>query len=353
MYGQTNGRMIHYDLLRILAAFSVVVLHTCAQMWYAFPVQSRTWLVCNGWDALFRFGVPVFVMISGAIFLDSKKSMDIGRLYRHNILRLAVIYVLWSFLYGMWDCSRYDLSQVNRWKVYINEWVGGRYHLWFLPMMIGIYMLLPILKSWVEHAERRQIEYFLLLFVILQIGRESLRVPVLRIPVAISLINTTRVELVCSYVGYFVLGYYLSHFPFTAKRQSLIYAAGLLGSVGNVVCANALAVHVGEPRGDAYDSFTLGTFCAAVALFVLFEERVSRWKPSPGLERLLVETSTDTLGVYLMHVGVLEGIWRIKPEWFTVMPLIGIPLLAMGVFVGCTLVAGVLRRIPIIGRYVC
>ena len=62
-------RLIHYDLLRIFAAFSVVMLHSAAQFWYSLDIYSTEWLIANSYDALFRFGVPIFVMISGALFL--------------------------------------------------------------------------------------------------------------------------------------------------------------------------------------------------------------------------------------------------------------------------------------------
>ena len=92
-YG-TQNRNIQYDLLRILAAFSVVMLHSAAQYWYDLPIDGRAWKTVNAYDACFRFGVPIFVMISGAIFLDPKRELDVKRLYRHNMLRLAVIYLL-------------------------------------------------------------------------------------------------------------------------------------------------------------------------------------------------------------------------------------------------------------------
>ena len=87
----TQNRNIQYDLLRILAAFSVVMLHSAAQHWYDLPIDSLDWKVVNAYDACFRFGVPIFVMISGAIFLDPLRELDMRRLYRHNILRLVVI----------------------------------------------------------------------------------------------------------------------------------------------------------------------------------------------------------------------------------------------------------------------
>ena len=51
MKGKTNdNRMVHYDLLRILAAFSVVILHISAQFWYDFDVTDFRWLTANSYE---------------------------------------------------------------------------------------------------------------------------------------------------------------------------------------------------------------------------------------------------------------------------------------------------------------
>ena len=151
-----DKRMIHYDLLRIVAAFSVVMLHSAGQKWYVLPVTDREWQIANAWDALFRFGVPIFVMISGAIFLN--KDIGIKRLYFHNIFRLLAIYWIWSGLYGIYDCRKRGLGAAE-WKEVVKELLGGRYHLWFLPMIVAIYMLVPILRSWVKSAEKSNLQY--------------------------------------------------------------------------------------------------------------------------------------------------------------------------------------------------
>ena len=78
-----NGRMLHYDLLRILACFSVVMLHSAAQFWYTIPVTEPEWVIANSYDAVSRFGVPIFVMISGVLFLNNDREINLKRLYTH------------------------------------------------------------------------------------------------------------------------------------------------------------------------------------------------------------------------------------------------------------------------------
>lgn len=81
------NKIIAFDRLRILAAFAVVVLHAVAPLFLdSYP--SSDWNVANVYESLVRWSVPVFFMISGALFLNKRKELNIGRLYKKNIFRV-------------------------------------------------------------------------------------------------------------------------------------------------------------------------------------------------------------------------------------------------------------------------
>ena len=63
-----NEREYNMDILRILACFMVVVLHTSAQNWDAVPFISFEWKAFNFYNAMVRSAVPIFFMISGKLF---------------------------------------------------------------------------------------------------------------------------------------------------------------------------------------------------------------------------------------------------------------------------------------------
>lgn len=349
--GSAGKRLVHYDLLRILAAFSVVMLHSSAQFWYSLDINSREWIIANSYDALFRFGVPVFVMLSGAMFLSKERELNIKRLYTHNILRVAAAYVFWSALYGLRDSMYFDFTQAG-WKDVIKEMVMGRYHLWFLPMIAGIYAIVPILRVWVQNAEKRNLEYFLMLFFVLQIISRTIRAVFSSVYLNYVL-DTLQIDLVCGYVGYFVLGYYVACVGIPPKYHKFIYGSVLPAAVLNVVLGNVLSIRAGTPQGEFYDSFGLFTFCIVLACFLFFTEVVSRVRFSGKSEKLITEVSRGTMGVYVMHVGLME---ILKPYGIHSMMLpniVGIPIYALLCFAFCLAVASLLRRVPFVGKYIC
>lgn len=346
-----NGREIYFDILRIIAAFSVVMLHSAAQFWYTLDIYGREWIIANSYDAVFRFGVPVFVMISGALFLNPEYSVNLKRLYTHNILRYAVIYVLWCCIYGLWDARTFLFEEVG-WKPYVREMLGGRYHLWFLPMIIGIYLLLPILKSWVNGADKKNLQYFLMLFLLFQIGSETLRALTATDELHL-ILDKIQIEMVCSYVGYFVWGYYLARIGISPKIKKMIYVAVIPAITGNILLGNYLAHSAGMAVGAIYDSFGIFTFVIATALFLFFRERLSQ-KPVEGRKlRILEEMSKDTLGIYLLHIGVMEVLEELGIHSMMIPNVMGIPTFALVCFMLCMLLTAVLRRIPYVGKYLC
>lgn len=348
---KADNRQLHIDLLRIFACFSVLMLHSASQFWYSLPVESGRWMVCNIYDAAFRFGVPIFVMISGRFFLARPGDVDIKKLYDRHVLRIFAAYVIWSAVYGLWDCRLWFAAEGVTLKDYAAEMLFGRYHLWYLPMLLGIYVLLPVLKSWTDHCSRQNLEYFLGLFVILQIGISSMQM--CKLPaVAWQVLNQFDVTLVCSYVGYFVLGYYLYRYPVSVKTRHILYllgAVGLFGAVGGSIWDSQ---RQGVPSAAAFDSFSIFTFLVTVAIYVFFADGLAQcsFTRSAGLVR---EVSADTFGIYLMHILLLEILESAGVTTMSIDNILGIPLMAAGCFVLCGIVAAVLRRIPFIGKYIC
>jgi len=344
-------RLVHLDLLRILACFSVVMLHSCAQFWYDLPVQDPNWLAANSYNSVSRFGVPIFVMLSGALFLSPQKEISLKKLYLHNILRLALLYVIWHILYGLFDCRAYDWSQLTPGDVLL-EIYAGRYHLWYLPMLIGFYMLLPMLRSWISHASQKNLQYFLLLFFLFQVGKDTSLA--LRQSDGLNFLWSIALpEMACGYMGYFVLGYYLVTYDISQKLKRWVYAGGLLGVFANILLGNFLSLRANAPRIAIYDSFGIFTFLMTVSLFLFFTGRMSRIHYSPRAAALIREISLATLGVYLMHIGLIEYLLPLGFHSMMFPPALWIPVFALCCFGMCTVAAALLRRIPLIGRYLC
>ena len=104
METKTVERNWGLDLLRILAAFTVVMLHVSPQAYLDVEIASAPWNVMNAITSLCCWNVSAFFMLSGAFLLAPQKAMSTRTLYRKNIARLAAAFVFWSAVYALTYC---------------------------------------------------------------------------------------------------------------------------------------------------------------------------------------------------------------------------------------------------------
>lgn len=89
-----SNRIIYLDILRVLASFSVVMTHVAQQIWYNAPIDTYEWSMANFYESIVRWSVPVFVMISGSLFLASNQKFKY--IIHNNIVRLIRLLVVWG-----------------------------------------------------------------------------------------------------------------------------------------------------------------------------------------------------------------------------------------------------------------
>lgn len=78
----TNERIVYLDVLRTVATLAVILLHLSATGYKAAPQGSAAQVICWCYNFLSRFAVPVFVMISGAIFLNPNRAVTLEKLLK-------------------------------------------------------------------------------------------------------------------------------------------------------------------------------------------------------------------------------------------------------------------------------
>lgn len=339
-------RSNYYDYLRILASFGVMIIHLSAQKFRSINVYSDEWQVRNFYDSIVRWTVPVFVMISGALFLGREISLE--KLYTRYIPRLAVSYILWSFIYS--------ISVGYNFREHKIKWLTGHYHMWYVPMCIGLYIMLPIVKQIVLN---KQVTYYYLLIslvfaVILpsantfvtDFGSQWMKSSFLVIN---DIVADMNMKLVMGYTAYFVLGYVLSKSDLSQHKRMYIYAIGLLGFLLTIV-ATLLASYQKSEASTYYGNFTINVFLESIAVFTAFRYMDFKNDKANRIAALLAKYS---FGAYLVHpliIEKLESVFHVNTLSFY--PGLSIPLLGCVVFVTSYAISFILNQIPIVNKYV-
>lgn len=346
-----NQRVVYFDYLRIIAIFSVVVLHVTTVNWDSGDVRSFSWQVHNFYDAIVRWGVPVFVMISGALFLG--KPQPLQKLYGKNILRIVATFAVWSTLYAFW---RQFITHNNpSLKGLVKEILLGHYHLWFLFMIVGLYIVVPFLNKIVENDKTAW--YFVILSLVFAfVIPQCAQLIGLRFDGASNIINQLisklDLHMVLGYTGYYVLGYMLNKTVIKKKHEIIIYLLGFVGLAFTVVVSTLLSVHSQTPVITIFSNMTPNVFLVSVAVFTFAKQHWNKPAASAFTQRTLPFLSQCTFGVYLIHPFFIEGLSKFANLSTTSFnPIISVPVLSVAVFAVSFLVSALFNRIPFVNKW--
>lgn len=347
-----TNRLLYPDLFRILSCFAVIVIHVSVSLSDAVHVQSYEWQVMNLYDSLARFCVPAFVMLSGMFFLRPDRELPLKKLYGKYILRIATAFLFWSVLYALIiETTNYTPFTLYLVKKILLRFVIGHYHMWFLYMLAGLYMITPFLRTIIAHTDKRMLEYFLLLCFIFAVFFRTLAILGF-----ISTLNTVlskmNMHFVLGYVGYYVAGYYLHTYTLSRWKKRLIYVLGILGAAGTVIFSSLMSVRDGATNGTLHHYLSPNVMFVAIALFLFFKDHVSKIKLSDRMAGIVTKLSSYTFGIYLAHAFFIYLFTSLGLTILTFDPAIAIPVISLAVFISSLIVTFGLSKIPVLNRYI-
>lgn len=346
-----NKRILYFDILRTAAAIAVITIHVTAQNWYSAKVGSFEWITFDVFNSLVRWAVPAFVMISGALFLG--KERGIKYICKNHVLRMITAFAFWSAAYVLVETA---YGKAYTFNDGITEFVKGHYHLWYLFVAAGLYLIVPFVRE-ITKSERLT-KYFLLFSFIF-----SIILPTLSAIFACTnefwqkqvnnLISRTDLNLLKGYVFYFVLGFYLKNKEFSKKQRGVIYFLGLLGAGCTIAFSILTSFKDSKPNNLFLENYMLNNCLESAAVFVLFKYNAGKRNISQCREKFILALSKYSFGVYLCHVMILDFMKK-KLEFTTLSlnPLISVPLIVLIVAVTSTLVSALLNHIPGVKKYI-
>ncbi|MDO4483775.1 MAG: acyltransferase [Clostridia bacterium] len=349
-------RVLYLDVLRIISCFGVVLRHVCSTYWDHLPTNSVRWQLLCLYDSLFIFAVPVFVMISGALFLAPEKEISIRRLLGRNVLRLLTSFLFWSGLGALRlqriyrGCGATDLTNLKR---FVFDTLFSSPSLGFLLTLIGLYLAVPLLRCITK--DKKTVWYFLALaFIFNSCVNFLCFVPGLGgwlYEHALMLRDRISVQPVLGYVGYFLLGHVLADYDFKPAVRRGIYALAVLGQLWATLYAAYVSYRTGVPDQSSFGYLLPTTVFISAGLFLWCREHLSGLSCTTRPGKIIRELGLCSFGVYLTH-GLLLGLAMDAGIMENAMNPAVFSLLAAAVLfgAGCA-ISWLIRRIPAISRY--
>lgn len=183
-------RVVWLDVVRFVAMFTVVCCHSADPFNFYQGDASVNVDEIKFWGAVYgaflRPCVPLFVMLTGALLLPVREEASL--FYKKRIGRVIWPFLIWSVIYNLFpwitgvlglhpdvilDFFPYSGEEVTRQSLDISlshiaqiplNFSIVDVHMWYIYLLIGLYLYLPIFSAWVEKATDKAKLFFLLLW---------------------------------------------------------------------------------------------------------------------------------------------------------------------------------------------
>ena len=334
--------------LRIIAMFMVVVLHTSSPLIMLYgKVPDSYWFWGDLYNAISRFGVPVFVMITGALLLN--RDQPPIPFLKKRLGRIIVPFLFWSLVFIAYAWHNEDfVFTTNTWnniKIVLHQLkYGSSYHLWYVYMLIGLYFLIPVLGKFARNASEGELLYFLLVwFGVMMINQPYLK----RFDPQIDL------HYFAGYIGYLVLGYYLAYKDFPLRFNRNWFAVLFIVTLAFIVAGTYYAsIYYKGLSTLMYEPISPTIVLLSASAFMVGKLTVINWSPRAKQARDFV--GGYTFGIYLSHALILRLIddeWDININYKLFTPAVGIPVTALICFILSLLLVYLLSKLPL-GKWI-
>lgn len=316
-------RIIFLDYLRATACLMVIFVHSCEFFYvsadgiYIANEENRLWVTIV--DSALRSCVPLFAMASAYLLLPLKDNTL--NFFKRRFQRVLVPFIIWSFLYTVlpmvWGEFSWEQSKEYM-LVWLTNFSPNAGHLWFVYMLVGVYLFMPILSPWLRQIGKREELIFLGIWFLSTFWHYiKMSVSGNGIYGECSWNEFHVLYYNSGYIGYLILAHYIRvHINWNLRKTLSIAIPVFL--VGYSWTACQFYIH-STLSADAYWVEIPWRFCTpnvalmTFALFVVFKKINS----TGGLfYRIVTSVSRLSYGMYLIHIFVLNIVYSYVSPYF-------------------------------------
>lgn len=292
-----NNRIFYLDFIRVIALFCIIWCHTNIIEYDSYLLEKVKWF-------LGKCGVPLFFTISGYLAFPMNK--PIKQFCIQKVKRVFIPFISWLLIYTIWAYF-YGVPIVLRGDI-LNE---GSAHLWFIYVIIGLYIIVPILDPFLRQVSRTVLRTYLIIW-----GITSL-FPLILYRLDISYNEHNFMYSLCylyGYIGYFLLGTYFRKYG--DQTRLLKFSTSCLFFIITILIIGAYFFLFNCQTVVVSDSKGLPMILYSIAMFAIMK-RIAPYLYKSKLKNGIIVLSINSFGIYLCHMLVVFHVYPLIPiiEW--------------------------------------
>lgn len=295
---ENKDRLIGLDLLKIVSAFMIAVIHASSGVFNNHELGSLVWKEGLVLNAVTRFAVPVFLMISGALLLGRKISLE--KAIRKAIIAGIALFV-WSFAFILTKKILWNDGNVihDTLMIFFNKRVSG--HLWYGYLLIWIYLFSPILNIMYESLSNKMRIYFIILGLLIPSAIDSV-IYYFSLDVQI-LQNSFFIYMNLGYISVLFMGRMIYE---NKERISLILGgiSSVIGLLLTILLTEGISRRLGTSTHTFFSELEIGNVMYAFGIMLLGCKL--SWKgDNTFIKKIIIKVSELAMGIYFSHALVM------------------------------------------------
>jgi len=295
---ENKDRLIGLDLLKIVSAFMIAVIHASSGVFNNHELGSLIWKEGLILNAATRFAVPAFLMISGALLLGKKISLE--KALKKAVIAGIALFV-WSFAFILTKKILWNDGDVvyDTVMIFLNKRVSG--HLWYGYLLIWIYLFSPILNILYESLSDKMRIYFIILGLLVPSTIDSI----------INYFSLNVQLLQNSFFIYMNLGYisllFIGRMIYENKEKVSIILGGVssvIGLVLTILLTEGISMRLGTSTHTFFSELEIGNVMYAFGIMLLGCKL--SWKgDNTFIKKIIIKVSELAMGIYFSHALVM------------------------------------------------
>lgn len=297
-------RIFYYDFLR---AFAIIAVLICHVDFFFGPLNTPIEIIGQmTFHDIGRIGVPIFLMISGALLLN--RDYELSDFIKRRFTRIIYPFIFWIILI-LAQIYHMNGSYAQMW----NTFIGNPSITWYFWTLIGIYLFIPIINAFIEKYSESGVKYFLAIWFFTIILKTFNSYP---------LFPSFTLDYFASYIGYPVLGYYLNthEFSLNDKKMCIIGFVILIISLATFVYLDYNKINL---ISEIYQNIPIVFMGVGMYLFIKYLDNITSFKHTKDnfIGKAIVSISMCSYGMYFSHLIIIKILAKYNPHSTLLFPV--------------------------------